>query len=329
MLRTSAVVCALVVLGMVGTASAGPVTWTINASLADGRTITGSFVYNADTNAYSSINVVTSGPGGTTYTQAGLGSTVTSTSTRVQLFPAGAVSGSLAGVRNLYINFLTALTNAGGTRNVSGGQENTCSGTTCASPGAPSTSVAAGGTVTALASPAVLSATKSVSGTYAPGTTVVYGVTLQNTGTGPQADNPGNEFTDVLPSELTLVSATPTSGTAVATVATNTVTWNGSLAASGNVVITIMATIKTGTAGGTVVSNQGTISYDSDGNNTNDASALTDDPGTATANDPTRFTVATVVPALPLPGLILLGTLLVGTALWRIRVTALQRAPRR
>ena len=46
---------------------------------------------------------------------------------------------------------------------------------------------------------------------------------------------------------------------------------------------------------GTVVSNQGSISYDSDGNGTNNASALTDDPATIAANDPTSFTVSTAV----------------------------------
>lgn len=334
MVRTSVVVCVLVLLGMVGAASAAPVTWTINATLADSRTITGAFVYNADTNTYSSVNVVTSGPGGTTYTQAGLGTGVSLSATTLQLFPAGAVSGSLTGVRNLYLNFLTALTNAGGTRNVSGGQENTCPNGNCTSPGAPSTSVAAGGTVTAPVPAATLTGTKTVAGPFVPGTTVTYTVTLQNTGTGVQADNAGNEFSDVLPSDLTLVSATATSGTATATVGTNTVTWNGSLAASASVTITITATIKGATASGTVVSNQGTISYDGDGNNTNEASAVTDDPGTGAANDPTRFTVAAPpappvpVPALPLLGIIALGMMLAATAVWRLRATAPQRTPR-
>ena len=46
---------------------------------------------------------------------------------------------------------------------------------------------------------------------------------LTNISGSAQLDNPGNEFTDILPSQLTLVSASITSGTAVATVATNTV----------------------------------------------------------------------------------------------------------
>src|SRR4029077_11571164 len=81
---------------------------------------------------------------------------------------------------------------------------------------------------------AVVTGTKTVSaGPYAVGGTITYTVTLSNSGPGAQADNPGNEFTDVLPAGLALVSASATSGTAVATVGTNTVTWNGSIAAGG------------------------------------------------------------------------------------------------
>ncbi|QBB70963.1 DUF11 domain-containing protein [Pseudolysobacter antarcticus] len=136
----------------------------------------------------------------------------------------------------------------------------------------------------------IISGTKTVSGTYVVGNTVTYTVVLTNSGAGPQADNPGNEFSDVLPATLQLVSATATSGTAVGNVGTNTVTWNGALAASSSVTITINGTILPSAAGQNV-SNQGTISYDSDGNGTNDASAVTDDPAVGGAADPTVFAV--------------------------------------
>ena len=42
--------------------------------------------------------------------------------------------------------------------------------------------------------------------------TVTYTVVLKNTGTATQADNPGHEFTDVLPAGLSLVSASASSG---------------------------------------------------------------------------------------------------------------------
>lgn len=135
-----------------------------------------------------------------------------------------------------------------------------------------------------------VSGTKTVSGNFHTGGTVTYTVTLTNTGGLAQADNAGHEFTDVLPASLTLVSANATAGTAVATVGTNTVTWDGALAAiNGSVTITITATVKN-VAGGTVISNQGTISYDADGNGTNESSKLTDDPGVGGASDPTSFT---------------------------------------
>jgi uncharacterized repeat protein (TIGR01451 family) len=138
----------------------------------------------------------------------------------------------------------------------------------------------------------IVTGTKTASGTFTVGGAVTYTVVLTNSGNATQFDNPGNEFTDVLPAGLTLVSAAASSGTAVATIVSNTVTWNGSIAPnSGSVTITITATINAGT-GGQTISNQGTISYDSDSNGTNNASAVTDDPGTGAASDPTSFQVA-------------------------------------
>jgi uncharacterized repeat protein (TIGR01451 family) len=131
---------------------------------------------------------------------------------------------------------------------------------------------------------AFVSATKTVSGTFEAGGAISYSVVLANRGGATQGNNTGHEFTDTLPAELALVSAMATSGTA-ATVG-NTVTWNGSLAAGGSVTITINATINAGTEGA-VVSNQGTANYDADGNGTNEATGLTDDPGQPGASNPT------------------------------------------
>ena len=136
--------------------------------------------------------------------------------------------------------------------------------------------------------PSAVSGTKTVTGTFASGGTVTYTVVLSNTG-GAQGNNPGNEFSDILPTQLTLVSASASSGTAAATVGTNTVTWNGAIASTGSVTITIVATVNASASG--TVSNQGSISYDSNGDGTNDASAVTDDPTTGAPNDPTVFTI--------------------------------------
>jgi uncharacterized repeat protein (TIGR01451 family) len=166
---------------------------------------------------------------------------------------------------------------------------------------------------------AMVSGTKTASGPFTVGSSVTYTITLTNSGSGAQANNPGNEFTDVLPPQLALVSANATSGTAVATVVTNTVTWNGSIAAGASVTITINATILPN-AVGTTVTNQGTISYDSDANGTNDASAQTDGSAGGGA-DPTSFAIAApaaaVIPTLPVSGLLFLAVILaaVGTVI--------------
>lgn len=143
----------------------------------------------------------------------------------------------------------------------------------------------------ALPSGAFLLATKAVAGPFTVGDTVTYTVEITNVGNAIQPNNAGNEFTDVLPPQLTLVSATADSGTATATVATNTVTWNGALAAEGKkVAITITATVNNNPVG-TVVSNQGSLSCDDNGDGVNTACGLTNDPLTGTNNDATVFLV--------------------------------------
>ncbi|MGA8810222.1 MAG: hypothetical protein WB973_20315 [Thermoanaerobaculia bacterium] len=155
-----------------------------------------------------------------------------------------------------------------------------------------------------------VSGTKTVTGPFVTGGNVTYVVTLTNSGTGAQGDNPGNEFIDVLPAQVTLVTASASSGTAVANVGTNTVTWNGGIApGGGTVTITITATILP-SAAGTPVSNQGTISYDSDGNGTNDATAQTDDPTVVGAANPTTFVGISAIPAISSLGLLLLAAML-------------------
>jgi uncharacterized repeat protein (TIGR01451 family) len=163
--------------------------------------------------------------------------------------------------------------------------------------------------------------TKTVSGTFSEGGTVTYTVTISNPSASTQLDNPGDEFTDVLPAGLTLVSATASSGTALADVPNNTVHWNGTIAANGGTVtITITARINNGTAG-TTISNQGTVFFDADGNGTNESSVLTDDPAAAGAADPTTITVAAIaqVPTLSTVGLAMLALLLMGGALLILR----------
>jgi uncharacterized repeat protein (TIGR01451 family)/uncharacterized repeat protein (TIGR02543 family) len=138
--------------------------------------------------------------------------------------------------------------------------------------------------------------TKTVLGSFTTGGDIAYTITLANTGTATQADNAGHELTDALPPTLTLVSASATSGTAVADVPGNSVTWDGSIASGGSVMITINATVKASVALGTTISNQGNVSYDGNADGTSESSALTDDPGVGGADDPTDFVV--VSPAM-------------------------------
>lgn len=168
---------------------------------------------------------------------------------------------------------------------------------------------------TTVQTPPAVYATKSASAPVAIGGPLTYTIVLSNNGTSAQLDNPGDELVDVLPASLTLVSASATSGTAVATVATNTVTWNGSVPAGGSVTVTILAQVSGTLAVGDTITNQATVSYDADGNGTNETTVSSDDPGTGTVGDPTTVTVSlgvgglAVVPALDGVGLGLLAGL--------------------
>lgn len=172
--------------------------------------------------------------------------------------------------------------------------------------------------------PAALSATKTVSGQTQPGGLIVYTLVVTSNGPGDQPDNPGAELTDVLPPELILVSASATSGTATATLATNTVTWNGALAAGSSVTITIQATIDPDTAPGTVISNQASLAFDTNEDGFNDTSGASDDPAIPGTGNPTTLVVATApavvdIPTLDVLGFALLAALLAVAAARRLR----------
>jgi uncharacterized repeat protein (TIGR01451 family) len=162
----------------------------------------------------------------------------------------------------------------------------------------------------------VLSATKTVpAGVHNPGDVVNYTITITNTGTGFQEDAAGDEFTDILPTQLTVGVPTATSGTVTVTgTSPATVHWNGSLAPGASVTITIPVTINAGT-GGQTVTNQGTVHYDPDRDLVNDASAPTQPPGGTT------FVVGGVVevPTLSDFGLALLALTLSALAVITLR----------
>ena len=136
--------------------------------------------------------------------------------------------------------------------------------------------------------PVAMAATKIVTGTFAPGDPVTYVVTLTNTGLGVQADNPGDEYVDVLPPQLTLPPRSVSATSGAVTSAGNTVRWNGVLDAGAEVVLTIVANVNAGTDG-MQVSSQGTVSYDPGHAGVNNGTLATDDPGEPGAADPTVF----------------------------------------
>jgi len=182
------------------------------------------------------------------------------------------------------------------------------------------TATSTGNAIFVVGSPAAVSATKTVSGNFTEGGTITYTVIISNSSASAQLDNPGDEFTDILPASVTLVSATATIPTATADVPNNTVHWNGTIPGNGSVTITITAVINNGTDGQTI-SNQGTIFFDGDGNGTNESQAPTDNPAVGGAADPTDFRVAGIleIPTLSTIGLAMLALLLMGGALLVLR----------
>jgi hypothetical protein len=102
------------------------------------------------------------------------------------------------------------------------------------------------------------------------------------------------------------------------------VTWNGVVPAGGSVTITIQAKVQANLPIGTVIANQATAAFDADGNGSNEASALSDEPSVPGAADPTTFQVGqqaiAEVPTLDLLGLAMLALLLSVGGVLRLRL---------
>jgi uncharacterized repeat protein (TIGR01451 family) len=171
----------------------------------------------------------------------------------------------------------------------------------------------------AVVSPSDVTASKALTSTgpYPQYALVVYTITLHNAGPGAQFDNPGDELTDTLPATLQLLDAMASSGT-VTTVG-NTVSWNGKIAAGGNVTITIRASVVY--ASHQTISNQGTVHYDPTGVGTNSATRLSDDPSLPGIADPTTFVSASIaeVPALGDAAAAALTALLLAAGVYALR----------
>jgi PEP-CTERM motif len=113
-------------------AVSAPVLWTLsNVTFDDGGIATGSFTFDADTNAYSSVLITTSGgsvlPGSTYDTGEIVNTPFTTNSLHLTLID-GFGAADLTGNNLIGLTYASALTNAGGSINLVAGYFNTFEG---------------------------------------------------------------------------------------------------------------------------------------------------------------------------------------------------------
>ena len=130
-----------------GCASAAPLPMDLErVTFADGGTASGSFVYDAATNTYSSVNVTTTAGtirSGSTYNFVSNGVTPSSAAVLVATVVA---SSNATGTPAFFMGFGTALTGTGGSVLI-GGQEANCSNATCTGPTGPTRFTATGSVI--------------------------------------------------------------------------------------------------------------------------------------------------------------------------------------
>ncbi|MFP5284568.1 MAG: hypothetical protein ACLGI9_02410 [Thermoanaerobaculia bacterium] len=158
--------------------------------------------------------------------------------------------------------------------------------------------------------PGVTVCCPEISGPPSEGETITKVFVLRNGGPAVQKDNPGPEFEDTLPAGLTLVGATASTGT-IATAA-KTVSWNGAIGVGEAATIEIMAMIDAGTTG-MILCNEGMVSFDADGDGTNESSAAAECCFEVLPASPAP------IPLLSRSGLAALLLLLTGLALHRMK----------
>lgn len=122
---------------------------------------------------------------------------------------------------------------------------------------------------------------KDLNGNYPePLDILEYKVTISNIGDADQNNNPGYEFEDTLPDNVVYIkdSAQASSGSIAYDSEDKKITWDGAVPAESSIAISFQVEINEGLANGTIVSNQGSVYWDSNEDGTNDAIELTDDP---------------------------------------------------
>lgn len=106
-----------------------------------------------------------------------------------------------------------------------------------------------------------------------------YVITISNTGTANQNNNPGNEFEDYIPENTTYISGSAYSqyGTIAYDSIENKITWNGNIPKESSIILEFKVKINENLTNGQIISNQGKVYWDKDENGTNEAVELTDD----------------------------------------------------
>lgn len=108
-----------------------------------------------------------------------------------------------------------------------------------------------------------------------------YEIRIINTGEIDQPNNPGNEFEDFIPENTTFVSGSLSASSGIINYdsVNNKITWNGIVEAeSGDLVLSFKVMVDNGLQNNAIISNQGTLYWDSNEDGTNDATELTDLP---------------------------------------------------
>ena len=220
-------------------------------------------------------------------------------------------SGDIAANVDLPAAASVAFTVSGSYATDIGTVSNTANVATAASVTDPDASNNAATDTTEIVSPATLSATKvGIANMTVSGGSLNYVIEISNAGPQDQLDNPGSEMVDALPFGYVYLSSTASAGTLSYDPATRTLAWSGPVAVGQTVSISINGSIDPAVAG-TMISNQAELRFDADGNGSNEASGLSDDPNQPGNTDPTMIGITAVV---PVPGLGLLGMLLLSLA---------------
>jgi len=112
------------------------------------------------------------------------------------------------------------------------------------------------------------------------GDIIEYSSTISNIGAANQGNNPGNEFEDAIPANTTYVnnSLSATSGLIEYNEEDNKIIWNGEIPGESSVALKFQVKVENGLANNTMISNQGTVYWDSTEDGINDETELTDNP---------------------------------------------------